>query len=110
MEKEQEKAKNPNRCVRLFNITAASFVFYFNIYDLIASFTNGSVNGFSAPGNAMAIAFFLFNIIYQYRAKPIEINFILLCVIAFLFYVAYLNMVFFQYFVFDGYWRYTVYA
>ncbi len=49
----------------------------------------------------MAIGYGLLNIIYHYKSTPVNINIILLYVISFLFYVAYLNMYVFHFLVFD---------
>ncbi len=101
VELEQEKATNPNRGIRLVNLAAASFFFYFSFYDLLSTIGNGSVSGFTIPGDIIAMGYGCLNLVYHYKAQPIGIHLILLYVVSILFYTAYLNMFIFQLLIFD---------
>ena len=101
VEKEQEKATNPNRGIRLVNLAAASFFFYFAFYDLLSTIGNGSASAFTIPGDILAMGYGALNLAYHYKAQPIGIHLILLYVVSILFYTAYLNMFIFQFLIFD---------
>ena len=101
VEQEQEKATNPNRGIRLVNLAAASFFFYFAFYDLLTTIGNGSASAFTIPGDILALGYGCLNLAYHYKAQPIGIHLILLYVVSILFYTAYLNMFIFQLIVFE---------
>ena len=103
VEKEQEKATNPNRGIRLVNLAAASFFCYFAFYDLLSTIGNGSASAFTIPGDIIAMGYGALNLAYHYKAQPIGIHLILLYVVSILFYTAYLNMFIFQFLIFDAY-------
>ena len=83
---------------------AVSFAFYFNIYDLIATITNGSRSVFSIPGNSIAILFYPLNILYHYKVKGIQINIIHLSILSLIFATGSIVLPIFHYSHFES-WR-----
>ena len=98
---EQAKATNPNHGIRLVNLAAASFFFYFAFYDLVSTISNGSASALSIPGDIMALGYGSLNLVYHYKAQPIGIHLIVLYVVSILFYTAYLCLFFFSWLVFE---------
>jgi hypothetical protein len=107
LEKEMEKAQNPARGLRVFNMSLASTLTFYAFYHIFATIGDSTISAFTIPADILAMLYGSFNLTYHYKLKGINISLGLLIFLSIIFFIGHISLLLSNFFIFETDYYYS---